>query len=263
MKRFLASVLFLALAFLNAVSWGYNLDATVRQDVRKWGVQEGIDLSVNVSFLFIPQIVELEERRVGLFGRCKVFTDPLTLEKLGLTYEQYGVVDPIKGQYLQGLYGSYSDVGYVVDVDKVIEYAECLARYGAILAQAQLNLQEALKKYGKVLKGHIKGRMELEEFKRVVERALLDAVKTKKYSPAVQNVMSRLKIKPPCKFTGSPGAIMCGAYLLSLQPPQRLTMQGFPLFSEGNFFGIGGQIRVSKGAGSEATSFEYIPLKNQ
>jgi hypothetical protein len=172
------------------------------------------------------------------------------------------VVDPIKGQYLQGLYGSYSDVGYVVDVDKVIEYAECLAKYGAILAQAQLNLQGALKKYGKVLKGHVKGRMELEEFKRVVERALLDAVEAKKYSQAVQNVMSRLKIKPPCKFAGSQ-AIMCGGYLLSLQPPQRLTMQGFPLFEVGNFFGVGGQIRVSKGAGSEATSFEYMPLKNQ
>jgi hypothetical protein len=55
---------------------------------------------------------------------------------------------------------------------------------------------------------------------------------------------------------------MCGAYLLSLQPPQRLTMQGFPLFAEGNFFGVGGQIKVSKVAGSEATSFEYMPLKN-
>lgn len=262
--RLLVLVLFVMFVmFFNGVGWGYDLLTAVKQDVRKWGVQEGIDMSVNVSFLFIPQIIELEERGIEIFGKCKVFTDPLTPEKLGLTYEQYGVVDVIKGQYLQGLYGSYSDVGYVVDENKVIEYAECLAKYGAILAQAQLNLQGTLKKYGKVLKGHVKGKIQLDEFKRVVERALLDAVEAKRYSPAVQNVMSRLKIKGPCKFAGSQGAIMCGAYLLSLQPPQRLTIQGFMLFGEGNFFGIGGQIRVSKGAGSEATSFEYMPLKNQ
>jgi hypothetical protein len=215
---------------------------------------------MNVSYLFIPQIVEFEERREGWFGKCKVFTEPLTPEKAGLSYEQYGVIDSIKAQYLQNLYGSYSDVAYVADEKKIIEYANCLLKYGAVIAQAQLNLYNSLKQFGSVIRGgRIKGKMELEKFQQGVKKALSDAMNGK-YSPQIRRYVS-LKISGPCKFAGGPGAIMCGAYLLKLQPPQELSLQGFQLFSVFPF-GLSGSIRITKGSGSETISFEYVPIKN-
>jgi uncharacterized protein YjhX (UPF0386 family) len=252
--------LFLILLFSSCKAWAFDISTAVKQDFRRWSVNDAIDLSVNVSYLFIPQIVELEEQGVGFFGKCKVFTEPLTPSNLGLTYEKYGVVDSIKAQYLQNLYGSYGDVAYVVDEEKVIEYANCLARYGMIIAQAQLNLYGSLKQYGKVLKGRIKGKIELEKLKNIVKKVLLDAMNGK-YSPQIRQWASK-NISGPCKFAGSPGVIMCGAYLLKLQPPQELSLQGFQLFGT-NFMGIGGSIRISKTAGSEMTAFEYVPVMNQ
>jgi hypothetical protein len=101
---------FLALLMLMSFfSTGFSLDPStaVKQDIRKFGTQDAFDLSTNVSYLFIPQIIEWENENVGVFGKCKVFTEPLTPEKLGLAFERYGVIDTIKAQYLQGLYGSY------------------------------------------------------------------------------------------------------------------------------------------------------------
>ena len=240
---------------------GFGMDTSVvKQDFRRWSVNDAIDVSINVSYLFIPQIVELEEQ--GVFGKCKVFTEPLTPEGLGLSYEKYGVVDSIKAQYLQGLQGSYSDVAYVADEERIIEYANCLLRYGAVIAQAQLNLYNSLKQFGSVIRGgRIKGKMGLEKFQQVVRKALLDATDTNKYSPPIRR-WAGIKISGPCKFAGSPGVIMCGAYLLKLQPPQELSLQGIQLFGS-SFMGVGGSIRISKGAGFELTAFEYVPVKNQ
>jgi hypothetical protein len=240
---------------------GFSMDNSVKQDFRRWSVNDAIDLSVNVSYLFIPQIVELEEQRVGLFGKCKVFTEPLTPEKIGLSYEKYGVIDTIKAQYLQSMQNSYSDVAYVADEEKIIEYANCLKQYGAVLAQAQLNLYSNLKRVGSVIKGKVKGKMRLEEFQQIVRKALLEAMNTKKFAPSIQNML-RMKIEGPCKFAGSTGVIMCGGYLLKLQPPQELSLQNFTLFGS-TFMGIGGSIRISKTAGSEMTAFEYVPAKKQ
>jgi len=260
MKKFLA--VGLLLMFLTGRSYSFDPSTSVRQDIMRFGTQDAIDMMVNVSYLFIPQLIELEKQGVGVFGSCKVFTDPFTPEKLGLTYEQYGVIDPIKGQYLQGVQGSYAFIGYLVDEGKVIEYANCLMRYGAIIAQAQLNLYNSLKRVGKVVKGKVKGNVELEAFKRMVRSALYEAMHAKRYSPQIQNVLSRVKVSGPCKFAGGSGNIMCGGFLLRLQVPQELSLQGFSLFGS-SFFGVSGSIRVSKVAGSENTAFEYIPVKNQ
>jgi uncharacterized protein YjhX (UPF0386 family) len=253
--------LFLIFLFCSKI-WAFDISTAVKQDIMRYTVQDSIDLSMNVSYLFIPQVVKLEEQGVGVFGKCKVFTEPLTPEGLGLTYEKYGVIDTVKAQYLQGLYGSYGDVAYVANEGEIIEYANCLKLYGGLIAQAQLNLFNSLKRAGSIIKskeGKVKGKMRLEDFKQTIRKALLDAMNGK-YSPQIRQYVS-LKISGPCKFAGSPGAIMCGAYLLKLQPPQELSLQGFQLFSVFPF-GIGGSIRITKGGGSETTSFEYIPVKN-
>jgi len=146
---------------------------------------------------------------------------------------------------------------------QVVDYANCLLRYGAVLAQAQLNLYSSLKRFGSIIKGRedkVKGKMRLEEFKQIIRKALLDAMDTSKYSPQVRRWASQ-SISGPCKFAGSPGVIMCGAYLLKLQPPQELSFQGFQLFGVVPL-GVGGHIRIAKAAGTETTTFEYIPVKN-
>jgi uncharacterized protein YjhX (UPF0386 family) len=252
------SSLFLILLF-SCKTWAFDPSTAVKQDFRRWSVNDAIDLSINVSYLFIPQIIEYERQGREIFGKCKVFTEPLTPEQLGLSYEKYGVVDNIKAQYLQSLQSSYSEVAYVADEEKIINYANCLVRYGAVLAQAQLNLYNNLKKVGSVMKGKVKGKMRLEEFQQTVRKALLEAMNTKKFAPPIQNML-RMKIEGPCKFAGSPGVIMCGAYLLKLQPPQELTLQNFTLFGS-SFMGVGGSIRISKASGSELTAFEYVPVK--
>ena len=130
---------------------------------------------------------------------------------------------------------------------QVVDYANCLLRYGAVLAQAQLNLYSSLKRFGSIIKGRedkVKGKMRLEEFKQIIRKALLDAMDTSKYSPQVRGWVSQ-SISGPCKFAGSPGVIMCGAYLLKLQPPQELSFQGFQLFGVVSL-GVGGHIRIAK-----------------
>jgi uncharacterized protein YjhX (UPF0386 family) len=255
--------LFLILLFSCKTALSLDPTTAVMQDVRKYTVQDSIDLSMNVSYLFIPQIAELEEQGVGWFGKCKVFTEPLTPEKVGLGYEKYGVIDPIKAQYLQNLHGTYGDIAYVADEKQVVDYANCLLRYGAVLAQAQINLYNSLKRAGSIIKnreGRVKGRMKLEEFKQIIRRALLDAMDASKHSPQVKQWASK-SISGLCRFAGSPGVIMCEAYLVKLQPPQELSLHGFQLFGAVPF-GLGGHIKIAKGAGAETTTFEYIPVKN-
>jgi hypothetical protein len=249
----------LLLTVLVGGGYGFDPATSVRQDLMRYSTQDAIDMSINVSYLFIPQIMEFEKQGIGIFGSCKVFTEPLTPERLGLSYEENGVIDPIKGQYLQGLQGSYARVGYLTDEKKVVEYGNCLLQYGAVLAQAQLNLYNHLKGVGKVVKGRVRGNVELEAFKRMVRSALYEAVNAKKFSPQIQSVLRGLRVSGPCKFAGGGGNIMCGGFFLRLQVPQELSLQGFSLFGP-NAFGIGGTIRISKAAGSENTAFEYMPV---
>jgi len=257
MKHFI-TVIFLILLPLTALA--IDPLTSVRQDIAKFGTQDAIDMSIPISFLFIPQIIELEKQGIQPFSACKVFSDPLTPEKIGITYEQYGMIDTIKGQYLQGLYSSYSPVSYVADEEKIIEYANCLVKYSAIIAQAQLNLYNNLAKFGHVIRKKVKGNMELEKFKGIIRKTLIDTTNTDKYSPQIQNMVNKINITGPCKFAGSIN-IMCGAYLLKLQPPQELSLQNFTIFGS-NFMGIGGSIKITKSAGSENTSFELQAVKN-
>jgi len=82
-----------------------------------------------------------------------------------------------------------SDIAYVVDEELVLDYANCLAKYGAVLAQAQLNLYSSLKRFGSIVRGgKVKGKMELEKFQQAVRKALLDAMDKNKYTPQVTAV---------------------------------------------------------------------------
>jgi hypothetical protein len=73
MKKFLA-VWLLLIAFTGK---GYSFNTTVKQDIMRYGAQDAIDMSMNVSYLFIPLIIELEKQGVGIFGSCKVFFRPV------------------------------------------------------------------------------------------------------------------------------------------------------------------------------------------
>ena len=70
-------LLFLILLFSYKTVWAFDLSTAVRQDVRRYTVQDSMDLSMNVSYLFVPMIVELEKQGIGWFGKCKVFTELL------------------------------------------------------------------------------------------------------------------------------------------------------------------------------------------
>ena len=257
MKHFIVVISLILLLPLTALA--IDPLTSVRQDIAKFGIQDAIDMSIPISFLFIPQIMEIEKQGIQPFNTCKVFSDPLTPEKLGITYEQYGIIDTVKEKYLQGLYGSYSSINYIANEEEIIEYANCLVKYSVIIAQAQLNLYNNLTKLGQVIRKRVKGNIELEKFKGIIRKTLIDTVNTDKYSPQIQNMVNKINITGPCKFAGNTN-IMCRAYLLKLQPPQELSMQNFTIFGS-NFMGIGGNIKITKTAGSENTLFELQPVK--
>jgi hypothetical protein len=147
------------------ISKGWALDpalGTVRQDLRKISIQDSFDLTIDVASLFIPVIIEMEQRNVSFFGKCKVFSDPLTPEKLGTKWEEYGIIDPVKQAYLESLAKSYGSAGYLVNEEKLLEYANCLKDYGVFIARAVMNFRGGLKQSGKI---------KLEELKALLEKS--------------------------------------------------------------------------------------------
>jgi hypothetical protein len=233
----------LALIFicLFLISKGWALE-TVKQDLRKISIQDSFDLTIDVASLFVPAIIELEQENIGFFGKCKVFSDPLTPEKLGIKWEEYGIIDPIKQAYLESLAKSYGSAGYVVDEEKLIEYANCLKDYGVFIARAVMNFRGSLKQSGKI---------KLEELKALLEKSTKKQARNKTI-----NQIARMEVKGPCKLAS--GGFLCGGFFIKLDPPQELRLQNLTVFGQ-TFLGTNAAIRLTKAAGSEYTSYYFVP----
>ena len=95
-----------------------------------------ISVTVPVSTVIVPAVVSLEHNgNLALFRECKVFSQQRTLANF-LQFEHDGVIDLIAKQY----YENAAAQGGTVQCAACVKYARCLVNYGAVLAQATINL---------------------------------------------------------------------------------------------------------------------------
>jgi hypothetical protein len=70
------------------------------------------------------------------------------------------------------------------------------------------------------------------------------------------NQIARMEVKGPCKF--APGGFLCGGFFIKLDPPQELKLQNLTVFGQA-YLGVNAVIRLTKAAGSEYTSYYFVP----
>ncbi len=89
-----------------------------------------------ISTVIVPAVVDLEQHgKLALFHECKIFSRQRTLANF-LKFEQDGVVDLLVKQY----YENTAAQGGKVQCASCVAYARCLVDYGAVFAQATVNL---------------------------------------------------------------------------------------------------------------------------
>lgn len=221
-------------------------------------IVQGIHISVSVpiSTVAFPAIVELEKHgRYRLFRRCRVYTQQRTLANF-LRYEQGGVVDLIAKQY----YEATAAQGGTVQCKSCVRYARCLVDYGAVVAQATLNLVNDLNDLRaqgviKIKKEGIKGLQVLR-----IQGISLQTLQGMFYAEIVHALETRqgyfFHILRGVNFSndivklqnGSQGYIVpAGGHSVYVVLPRECTIDGMPWVSQESFGGIAFQIQISRG----------------
>src|SRR5450631_196065 len=93
------------------------------------------EISVSLDQIFASKIMEMEDNGTGIFGQCKLFSNPPTPADLGLTAEfRPGVIDTIKASFLRETAASNTPIDQVIDPRDVHIQINCMARYGAFIS---------------------------------------------------------------------------------------------------------------------------------
>ena len=221
-------------------------------------IVQGIHISVSVpiSTVAFPAIVHLETHgKYRLFRKCRVYTKQRTLANF-LQYEQDGVVDLIAKQY----YEATAAQGGTVRCSSCVRYARCLVDYGAVVAQATLNLINDLSDLQaqgivKIKKEGIKGMQTLK-----IQGISLQTLQGMFYAEIVHVLKTKqgyfFRILRGVDFNsdtvklqnGSQGFIaLASGHSVYVVLPRECTVDGMPWVSQEAFGGIAFRIEISRG----------------
>ncbi|MDA8338366.1 MAG: hypothetical protein M0Z70_03575 [Nitrospiraceae bacterium] len=189
-----------------------------------------------------------------MIQECKIASNPKLPRDFGLSAElRPGVIDTIKADYLSKAAQSNSyikdNVGLMGEI-AVQAYRNCLAAYGATIAQAYLNLTADLNdlkaSVSKDENGNITVRgMGYDDFIILADAALQKALKDITNSTIKRTYERATQDNSPCQFDRSIENIKCGSSLIILGTKPQLFISGVQWYGE-RFAGYQGAYKVSK-----------------
>jgi len=210
----------------------------------------GADVTMPLEVVFLDRIAELE-KDTNPFAQCKVVTAPKPGRDFGLSAEvRPGVIDTIKADYLAKAAQSSSYIADIADEPGIRSYRDCLAYYGAVIAQAYLNLTQDLQSLKiSVLKGrngeiNVKG-MGYDDFILLADAALQKALQGFS-NGTIKRVYERvINDTAGCQFDRSVENIKCGSSLMTLGTIPKLAYGGIHIYG-GQYMGYQGSYKLSK-----------------
>lgn len=216
-----------------------------------------ITVTVPISTVIVPAVVDLEQHgKLALFRNCKVFSQQRTLANF-LKFEQDGVIDLIAKQY----YESMAAQGGAVQCASCVSYAKCLVQYGAVLAQATINLvndlnsleRSGIVKIKKITDKNnqtvlvVKG-ISFETLKNMFEAEIIRAAKTR--SGYFFNLIKGVKltgntIRLQHNMQGF--LIKSNGHSIYVLVPRECKIDGMPWMSTETFGGVTFNVQISRG----------------
>ncbi|MEM7828464.1 MAG: hypothetical protein QW561_03910 [Candidatus Aenigmatarchaeota archaeon] len=212
--------------------------------------QGGADVTLSLEAVFLDRIALLEED-VEPFRTCKIITKPRLPRDFGLSAEvSRGVIDTIKAEYLSKAAQSNSYVRDVADERELIQYRNCLAAYGAIIAQAYLYLASDLDDIKAGVSKDKDGNIEIrgigyDDFVVLADLALQRALHRITNSTIERTYERLIQDSSACQFDRSIENIKCGSSLIILSSRPQLYISGVEWYGE-RFAGFQGTFKVSK-----------------
>lgn len=216
-----------------------------------------ISVTVPVSTVIVPAVVDLEHNgNLALFRECKVFSRQRTLANF-LQFEHDGVVDLIAKQY----YENVAAQGGTVQCADCVRYARCLVNYGAVLAQATINLvndlngleQSGIVKVKKITNKDgkttlvVKG-ISFETLKNMFEAEIIKAERT--HAGYFFNLIEGVRLTGDTvrlQHNMQGFLIESNGHSVYVVVPRECKIDGMPWVSEEAFGGITFNVQVSRG----------------
>ena len=216
-----------------------------------------ITVTVPISTVIVPAVVDLEQHgNLDLFRSCKVFSQQRTLANF-LKFEQDGVVDLIAKQYFENVAAQ----GGTVQCSSCVAYARCLVQYGAVLAQATINIvndlngleQSGIVKIKKITNKNnqtvfvIRG-ISFETLKNMFEAEIIRALKTHSgyFFGLIKSVrLSGDRVRLQHNMQGF--LIENSGHSVYVVVPRECKIDGMPWVSEEAFGGVAFNVQVSRG----------------
>ena len=218
--------------------------------------QSEADIVLSLETIFIDKIAEFESTNTSentkLFKTCKIITQPKLAKDFGLTAEvRSGVIDVIKADYLSKAAMSNSYIKNITNEQALKDYRNCLTAYGAIIAQAFINLTEDLADLKIAVSKDRDGNISVnglgyDDFILLANAALDKAIQTDITNQTIKRISERaLNDNNFCQFDRSVENIKCGSSLIILGTKPQLYISGIHWFGE-RFGGYQGSYKVSK-----------------
>ena len=186
------------------------------------------DIKLSIDAIFIPILADLEKKD-KTFKACNIISKPKLPGDFGLTSSTVGGYDLIIGQYLDQQAKSSGQAP-----SGLIKYRNCMAFYGAVVAQAHLNLVN-------MLPGADISLDDLQTLARItVEKTFLEGFKDnvrKLYDYATKDTRA-------CRFKQSLDSYQCGVTNMSLSL-QKLSLGSTELWGD-KYYGYTGEYRISQ-----------------
>jgi hypothetical protein len=189
-----------------------------------------LELKVSIESVIIPKIVELER---GYLKSCNIISRPRLPRDFGISSEiAPGMYDVIKIQ----IYEQQAKINAPVPNNRKVQaYKNCMALYGAIIAQSHINLSEILPS----------GSISFEDLKSLARIAVEKTIHQRINNRNIKRLYNIVRNDTaPCRFNGSLYQFKCGASLIDISS-QQMRLGNVVLFGE-KFFGYTGSYTVSQ-----------------
>lgn len=208
-----------------------NKSKSQRSESRRGG-NSSLDASIPARALFTEEIRYKLPEDLGL----------------AITADATGKISLTEAELLQSTAKSNARISSVTEEKPVREYLYEVAKFGAVVGQAQLNLNDDISKIG-VIQRNKSGELEVtglgaDDIKTLANGAFKRA-KTTITDPRIKSGLDAiLNDKTPCRFAGEPSQIVCGTTALVLNTPPNLKYNGVEWYG-GSYAGISGSYRAS------------------
>lgn len=192
------------------------------------------EVTIDLFTLYLPSLLQFEKTDKK-FKECHVISKPLLLKDFNLTAEiSPGVYDTIYASILKTAGESNSLINEFINDKNIRRYRDCLAMYGAVIAQAYSNLKADLDDIDTISKTDL------------TTLADISVHKISEFNDNIRELYSAIiEDTTECQFNGSVSNIVCGYSFIIISAKPTLTLNQIDIYGA-KFYGYSGSFKISE-----------------